>query len=52
LLEKYNYKNSLGVQTLGHGPTVGSPWSPSTPPSLERGRVAPPPPWLHGVGVI
>jgi len=32
------------VQTLGRGPTVGSPWSSFTPPSLGRGRVAPPPP--------
>jgi len=31
------------VQTLGRFPTVGSPWSSSTPPSLRRGRVAPPP---------
>jgi len=31
------------VQTLGRGPTIGSPWSSSTPPSLGRGRVAPPP---------
>jgi len=30
------------VQTLGCGPTVGSPWSSSTPPSLGRSRVAPP----------
>jgi len=29
---------------LGRGPTVGSPWSSSTLPSLGRGRVAPPPP--------
>jgi len=26
------------------GPTAGSPWNSSTPPSLGRGRVAPPPP--------
>jgi len=32
------------VQTLECGPTVGTPWSSSTPPSLGRGRVAPPPP--------
>jgi len=32
------------VQTLGRSPTVGSPWSSSMPSSLERGRVAPPPP--------
>jgi len=32
------------VQTLGRGPTVGSPWSSPTPPSLGKGRVAPPPP--------
>jgi len=32
------------VQTLGRGPTVGSPWSSSMPPSLRRGRVAPLPP--------
>jgi len=31
-------------QNLGCGPTVGSPWSSSTPPSLGRGPVAPPPP--------
>ena len=31
------------VQTLGCGPTFGSPRSSSTPPSLERGRVVPPP---------
>jgi len=30
------------VQSLGHGPIVGSPWSSSAPPSFERGRVAPP----------
>ena len=30
-------------QTLGCGPTVGSPRSSSTPPSLRRGRVVPPP---------
>jgi len=29
---------------LGRGPTVGSPWSSSTLPSLGRGRVAPLPP--------
>jgi len=28
----------LLVQTLGRDPTVGSPWSSSTPPSLGRGR--------------
>jgi len=32
------------VQTLGRGRTVWSPWSSFTPPSLGRGRVAPPPP--------
>ena len=32
------------VQTLGCGPTVGSPRSSSAPPSLGRGRVVPPPP--------
>ena len=32
------------VQTLGCGPTVGSLWSSSAPPSLGRGRVVPPPP--------
>jgi len=31
------------VQTLRSGPTVGSLWSSSTPPSLGRGWVAPPP---------
>jgi len=31
---------------LGRGPTVGSPWSFSTPPSLGRCRVAPPPPGI------
>jgi len=31
------------VQTLGRGPSVGSPWSSSTPLSLGRSRVAPPP---------
>jgi len=31
------------VQTLGRGSTVGSPWSSSTPPSLGRDRVTPPP---------
>jgi len=31
------------VLTLGRGPTVGSLWSFSTPPSLERGQTAPPP---------
>jgi len=31
------------VQTFGRGP-VWSPWSSSTPPSLGRDRVAPPPP--------
>ena len=31
------------VQTLGCGPTVGSPRSSSAPPSLGRGRVVPPP---------
>jgi len=34
-------------QTLGRGPTVGSPWSSSTPPSLGRGRAAPPPPTVY-----
>ena len=34
------------VQTLGCGPTVGSPRSSSAPPSLGRGRVVPPPPPL------
>jgi len=29
------------VQTLGRGPTVGSPWSSSTLLSLRRGQVAP-----------
>jgi len=29
------------LQTLGRGPTVGSPWSSSTPLSLGRDRVAP-----------
>ena len=37
------YSRSL-VQTLGCGPTVGSPRSSSAPPSLGRGRVVPPPP--------
>jgi len=32
------------VHTLVRGLTVGSPWSSSTPPSLGRGRVTPPPP--------
>jgi len=32
----------LWSQTLGRGSTVGSSWSSSTPPSLRRGRVAPP----------
>jgi len=31
------------VQTLGSGPTVGSPWSSSTLPSLGRGTGGPPP---------
>jgi len=31
------------VQTLERGLTVASPWSSSTPPSLGRGRVVPPP---------
>jgi len=31
------------VHTLRCGPTVGSSWSSSAPPSLERGRVALPP---------
>jgi len=31
---------------MGRGPTVGSPWSSSTPSSLGRGRVASPPPTL------
>jgi len=31
------------VKTLGRGPTDGSPWSSSTPPSLERSRVVSPP---------
>ena len=35
------YSRSM-VQTLGCGPTVGSPWSSSAPPSLGRGRVVPP----------
>ena len=35
------------VQTLGCGPTVGSPRSSSAPPSLGRGRVVPPPPPLN-----
>jgi len=35
------------VQTLGRGPTVESPWSSSTPPSLRRGRVAPQPLQLY-----
>ena len=37
------YSRSM-VQTLGYGPTVGSPRSSSAPPSLGRGRVEPPPP--------
>ena len=37
------YSRSM-VQTLGCGPTVGSPRSSSAPPSLGRGRVVPPPP--------
>jgi len=37
------------VQTLGRGLTVGSPWSSSTPLSLGRGRVAPPPRRRSGV---
>ena len=36
------YSRSM-VQTLGCGPIVGSPRSSSTPPSLGRGRVVPPP---------
>jgi len=32
------------VQTLERGPTVGSSWGSSAPPSLGRGRVASPPP--------
>ena len=36
------YSRSM-VQTLGCGPTVGSPRSSSAPPSLGRGRVVPPP---------
>jgi len=35
------------VQPLGRGPTVESLWSSCTPPSLGRGRVAPPPPSLQ-----
>jgi len=35
------------VQTLGHGPSFGSPWSSSKPPSLGRGWVAPPPMFNH-----
>ena len=35
------------VQTLGCGPTVGSPRSSSAPPSLGRGRVVPAPPIYH-----
>jgi len=34
------------VQTLGRGPTVGLLERSSTPPSLGRGRIAPPPPPL------
>ena len=37
------YSRSM-VQTLGCGPTVGSPRSFSAPPSLGRGRVVPSPP--------
>jgi len=37
---------------LGRGPTIGSPWNSSTPPSLGRHRVALPPPkardWYTG----
>ena len=40
------YSRSM-VQTLGCGPTVGSPRSSSAPPSLGRGRVVPPPPPRH-----
>jgi len=35
------------VQTLGRGPTFGSPWNSSTPPSLGRGRVVPLSPLPH-----
>jgi len=38
-------------QTSGRGPTDGSPWSSSTPLSLGRGRVAPPP-WLCVVAIL
>jgi len=35
------------VQTLGRGPTVGTPWSFSTTPSLGRGLLAPLPPLMY-----
>jgi len=40
------------VQTLRHGPTVWSPWSSSTPPSLGRGRAAVPPPLTLCINVF
>ena len=44
-LRKSIFGSSLSmVQTLGCGPTVGSPRSSSVPPSLGRGRLVPPPP--------
>ena len=47
-LRKSIFGSSLSIldlwsQTLGCGPTVGSPRSSSAPPSLGRGRVVPPP---------
>ena len=39
------------VQTLGCGPTAGSPRSSSAPPFLGRGRVVPPPPEMEKICV-
>jgi len=39
------------VQTSGRGPTIGSLWSSSSPPSLGRGRIASPAwSWLRYIG--
>jgi len=42
LLYHYFFHLWSMVQTLRHGPTVGSPQNSSAPPSLGSGRVAPP----------
>jgi len=37
------------IRNMGRGPTVGFPWSSSTPPFLRRGLVAPPPSVINDI---